>query len=139
MKVGFDVGRRGKAALGVPLLALVSACNIGSGGGPTGFSDNVTIVLNVPVNALPWVANFTKQGAQLAADEINRAGGVKVGGKTYGIKLEVKDNQLSPTMSLANINAAVTEKAVAVIDDGYTVATTSDAADKAGLPILVDY
>lgn len=128
------------AGMALPLASLLAACgsNPPTGGIPS-YSDNVTIVLDTPQSALPYVAKFTLQGAQLAADEINRAGGIKVGGKAYGVKLEQKDNALSPTTALANVNAAIGGKAVAVIDDGYTVSSTFDAANRAGLPILVDY
>jgi ABC-type branched-subunit amino acid transport system substrate-binding protein len=117
---------------------MLSACGIGSNNTTT-FNDNVTIVLNTPSAKLPYVAQFTQQGARLAADEVNKAGGIKVGGKTYGIKLESLDNDLSPSKSLDNIKKAVSDKAIAVIDDGYTVDATYQAALAAGLPILVDY
>ncbi len=111
----------------------------GCGGSSEGAGPSVTIVINVPVGALPYVARFTEQGAQLAADQVNAAGGVKVGGKSYAIKLEVLDNQSSPSASLDNIRKAAADRAVAVIDDGYTVDATYQAAAQAGLPMLVDY
>ena len=122
----------------LPSFLVLAACTSGGTGG-TATTASVTIVLNVPAGTLPYVANFTRQGAQLAADQINARGGVKVAGKTYRIKLQELDDQLSPTAAQANIRQAITEKAVAVIDDGYTVASTYQAANSAGLPILVDY
>ena len=124
------------AGLAAASTLVVAGCGIG-GSGPS-FDGNVTIVLNQP-GKLPYVANFTRQGAQLAADQVNAKGGVKVGGKAYKINLEQLDNQLSPATSLANVARAVSEKAVAIIDDGYTVDATSDKANSAGIPILVDY
>ena len=123
--------------MGAVLTLAVAGCGIGSSGG-TSFDGNVTIVLNQP-GKLAYVRSFSKQGAQLAADEINAKGGVKVGGKSYRVNLEQMDNQLSPTTSLDNVNRAVSEKAVAIIDDGYTVDATFDKANAAGIPILVDY
>lgn len=131
----------GLSALLIAMATGVSACGGGSTGGGNSphYDQYVTIVLNTPSARLPYVGDFTAQGAQLAVDQVNSAGGVKVGGKAYGIKLEKLDNQLSPATSLANIQKAVSEKVVAVIDDGYTVAATFQAANAGGLPILVDY
>ncbi len=125
----------GRLGLVVVLDLVLSAC--GGAAAPAGPS--VTIVINVPVGALPYVAKFSEQGAELAAGQINAAGGVKVGGKSYTIKLEVLDNQLSPSTSLDNVKRAAADNAVAVIDDGYTVDATYQAAAQAGLPILIDY
>lgn len=123
--------------LGLVVVAGLALSACGGGAAPAGPS--VPIVINVPVGALPYIAKFSEQGAQLAADQINAAGGVKVGGTSYKIKLEVLDNQLSPSASLDNVKKAVSDKAVAVIDDGYTVDASYQAAAQASLPILVDY
>jgi ABC-type branched-subunit amino acid transport system substrate-binding protein len=113
----------------------------GCGGGGTGGSGgpSVTIVLNQPFGKLPYVGNFTLQGARLAADAINKAGGVRVGGTAYTINLQPLDDQLSPSTALQNVQKAVSEKAVAIIDDGYTTDATYQAAQAAGIPILIDY
>jgi ABC-type branched-subunit amino acid transport system substrate-binding protein len=117
---------------------LLTACSFG-GSAPQASTDSVTIVLNTASGKLPYVGKFTQQGAQLAAEEINKAGGVSAGGKKYQIKLEALDNGLSPTIAIDNIKKAVSEKAVAIIDDGYTVDDTYQTAAAAGIPILIDY
>jgi ABC-type branched-subunit amino acid transport system substrate-binding protein len=117
---------------------ILTACSVGSSSS-SGSADSITIVLNTASAKLPYVAKFTQQGAQLAAQEINKAGGVNVGGKKYEIKLEALDNGLSPTTSIDNVKKAVSEKAVAIIDDGYTVNDTYQTAAAAGIPILIDY
>jgi len=117
---------------------VLTACSLASAPATPG-TDSITIVLNTASAKLPYVGKFTLQGAQLAAEEINRAGGVSVGGKKYQVKLEALDNGLSPTISLDNVRKAVSEKAVAIIDDGYTVHDTYQAAAAAGVPILIDY
>jgi branched-chain amino acid transport system substrate-binding protein len=133
--------KRGKArGLALAAAFILAGCGQGSSSNSSPkFDQYVTIVLNTPATRLPYVSDFTAQGAQLAVDQVNAGGGVKIGDKSYGIKLEKLDNQLSPATSLANIQRAVSEKAVAVIDDGYTVGATFQAANSAGLPILVDY
>jgi ABC-type branched-subunit amino acid transport system substrate-binding protein len=117
---------------------LLTACTFG-GSSTAANTDSVTIVLNTASATLPYVGKFTQQGAQLAAEEINKAGGVNVGGKKYQVKLEALDNGLSPTTAIDNVKKAVSEKAVAIIDDGYTVNDTYQTAAAAGIPIMIDY
>src|ERR1700680_548261 len=112
---------------------ILSACSLGSSSSSAS-ADSVTIVLNTASAKLPYVAKFTQQGAQLAAEEINKQGGISVGGKKYQVRLETLDNGLSPTTSISNVSRAVTEKAVAIIDDGYTVNDTYQTAAAAGIP-----
>ena len=130
-----------KARLAVSALAVLgvslSACS-SSAAGP-GSRPALTILVNVPVTKLPFVADFSRQGAELAAAKINKAGGVKVGDTTYDFKIKTVDNGLSPTTSLDNIKKAVTDKVIAIIDDGYTVDATYEEAKDAGIPIMVDY
>jgi len=136
MELHLDAAHRRSAVIAAATLAL-TACASSAGGNAT--SGTVTIVLNEPFARLPYVGTFTAQGANLAADQVNQAGGVKVGGKSYRIKLQQLDNQLSPSTSLGNVNEAVAEKAVAIIDDGYTSDATYQAAAAGGIPLLLDY
>lgn len=48
--------------------------------------------------------NSVKQGAQIAIDEINEAGGVKVGDKSYKLKLDFEDDEASPDKVLNAYN-----------------------------------
>ncbi|MHB8572067.1 MAG: ABC transporter substrate-binding protein [Candidatus Dormibacteria bacterium] len=130
------ITRAGWVSLLLLLPATLGAACSGGGGAsiPT-----LEIVVNAPFGKMPYLGNFSLQGAQLAVDQVNGKGGVTVAGTTYHFRLVQKDNQFSPATSLDNIRQAVSEKAVAVIDDGYTVAATASVAQAAGLPILVDY
>ncbi|MGI8610217.1 MAG: ABC transporter substrate-binding protein [Candidatus Dormibacteria bacterium] len=124
--------------LGIAAVAVSAGCGQPAGSGPT-FDGNVTIVLNQPSSKLPWLGNITGQGAQLAADQVNAAGGVRVGGKTYRINLQALDNRLSPSTAVDNVKKAAAEKAVAIIDDGYTSDATYAAARDAGIPLLINF
>lgn len=57
-------------------------------------------------------ANFyglpESRGIQLAAEEINAAGGVKVGDKTYKLKIVTEDTQASPTVGVAALRKLMT-------------------------------
>jgi ABC-type branched-subunit amino acid transport system substrate-binding protein len=132
--------KRAALPAGACLLAgLISLAGCSAGPVGAGASRQVTIVLNQPTAKLPFVSRFSYQGAVLAAEEINRAGGVKVAGAAYQIRLEQMDNDRSPATSLENVRRAIAAKAVAVIDDGYTAEATYGAAAAAGVPLLVDY
>lgn len=48
-------------------------------------------------------------GVQLAADEINKAGGVKVGGKVYTLRVENGDDQANPTAGVAALRKLTTQ------------------------------
>jgi branched-chain amino acid transport system substrate-binding protein len=47
------------------------------------------------------------RGVQLAAEHINKAGGVKVGGKEYQIRIATEDDQASPTVGVAALRKLV--------------------------------
>jgi branched-chain amino acid transport system substrate-binding protein len=109
-----------------------AACSLpGSGAG------SVVIYVNAPFASSPWVGRIGQQGAQLAADEINNRTGLRVGGRSYRIRIRTTDHRGSADQALADIRRAAGEKAVAVIDDGSTVTATADTARRAGLPLLV--
>lgn len=59
------------------------------------------------VRSLTGPANFygipQSRGMQLAISEINAAGGVKAGGKTYRLELVSQDDQASPTAGVAGL------------------------------------
>ncbi|MGU3497145.1 ABC transporter substrate-binding protein [Xanthobacteraceae bacterium A53D] len=47
------------------------------------------------------------RGIHLAAEEINKAGGVKVGGKTYQLRIVTEDDQASPTVGVAALRKLI--------------------------------
>lgn len=128
---------RSRYALAILATALValSGCDIGPGGS----GGTLTIVVNTPSGKMPWIGEFSVNGAQLAVDQINRDGGVKVGGRTYTLTIKALDSDLSPTRSLDNYRQAVAAKAIGIIDEGYTVGATNQVARDAGIPVLVDF
>ncbi|GEP20026.1 ABC transporter substrate-binding protein [Pediococcus argentinicus] len=83
--------------------------------------------------------NQQKQGIQMAADEINSQGGIKVGSKTEKIKLVIKDNKTSTNTSASVAAQLVNNDKVSVI---VGPATTNDgtaqipATNKAKVPFV---
>lgn len=78
-----------------------------------------------------------KQGIQIAVDEINRQGGIKMDGKKKKIKLIVKDNKTSNNTS-ASVAAQLTnnDKVSAIVGPATTNAGTAQIPNitKAGVP-----
>lgn len=122
------------AVIGVLLLA--TAC----GGGSSPVSSHapaLRIVVSAPISTERWVANFMGDGASLAAQELNRHGGVKVGSNHDQVVVQVLDNAGSATAAVADARRAVAEKAAALIIDGVGANAVSQLADSAHLPVFV--
>jgi ABC-type branched-subunit amino acid transport system substrate-binding protein len=97
----------------------------------------VTIVVSAPVSTSPWIATFERNGAQLAADELNADGGVTFGGRKHKVVISVRDNGGSPQRAAADARAAVSAHAAALIIDGVGAGAVSDVARAADLPVFV--
>ena len=98
-------------------------------------------MVNAPFSAQPFIAKSILQGTELAADQINAAGGVPLGKGKDKVRLRVQqaDNGLSPATAATNVRNAVAAKAVAVVDEGTGVDASAPAAGAAGLPIGIVY
>ncbi len=116
------------------LLALLPAC--GSGSGPKG---TLTIAVNAPFSQSPYVGETLFRGADLAVQEVNVSGGVKVGRRTYRLRIQRYDNGLSPRKALQNVRRATADGVVAIVDEGTGVDASWRVARDAGVPIGVTY
>lgn len=122
-------------ALVVPLAAgVLTGC--GSNGTRSPGND-VTILVSAPTTTSPWIAEAERNGAELAADQLNAAGGVKFGGKSHHVTIEVHDNGGSPQRVVADAQTAVSEHAAALIIDGVGAKAVADVTDPAHLPVFV--
>src|SRR5438067_1823148 len=90
----------------VATAALGSGC---SGSGPSGSS--VEFVVSAPVSTSPWIAGFERNGAELAAAELNARGGIKYGGSSHHVVVTVLDNAGSPQQVAAHARKAVADHA----------------------------
>ncbi|MBA1394716.1 branched-chain amino acid ABC transporter substrate-binding protein, partial [Lactobacillus sp. XV13L] len=83
--------------------------------------------------------NQQKQGIQLAVDEINQHGGIKVGNKKKKIKLIIKDNKTATSTS-ASIAAQLTnnDKVTSIVGPATTNAGTAQTPNitKAAVPAV---
>jgi len=115
---------------------LASSCG---GGQPAAPSDRLLIVVNAPFSRSAFLGETIANGAELAVRQINEAGGVDIGGRRVGLRLERMDSALSPETALENVRAAVEEGAALILDEGTGVDASWAVAGEAMLPICIVY
>ena len=82
---------------------------------------------------------FYVDGYTLAVDAVNRAGGVKVGGKTYPLALKLYDDQSEPSLSVRLFTKLVTADKVNFLLGPYSSGITipaSAVAEKYEIPMI---
>ncbi|CAM3815134.1 Extracellular ligand-binding receptor OS=Castellaniella defragrans (strain DSM / CCUG 39792/ 65Phen) OX=1437824 GN=BN940_05546 PE=3 SV=1 [Castellaniella denitrificans] len=97
---------------GLPCAALALALSLGC---PTSQAADNEIVLGASVQLTGPVANtgrYYKDAYQLAVDQINRKGGVQVGGKKYTLALKIYDNQSDVNLSVRQYTQLVSKDKV---------------------------
>ncbi|MDQ1684770.1 MAG: branched-chain amino acid transport system substrate-binding protein [Frankiaceae bacterium] len=123
--------------------AMITAAVLAVAAVGTGCSDNgpsggdVEFVVSAPVSTSPWIARFERNGAELAAAQLNDHGGIKYSGKTHHVVVTVLDNAGSPQQVAAHARKAVADHAAAFIIDGVGAAAVADVTGPAGLPTFV--
>ncbi|HEX3606231.1 MAG TPA: ABC transporter substrate-binding protein [Candidatus Dormibacteraeota bacterium] len=120
-------------ALGTLLAAAPMA---GCGGGGT-TPATLLVAIGLPASTDADTATFIRQGADLAVRELNRAGGVHTGGRTYTLQLRIHDDASDPQRAAANTRAAIAAGAVGVIEDGIGAALSAAGSASAGVPEVV--
>jgi branched-chain amino acid transport system substrate-binding protein len=123
----------GRVLLLLALLLALAGC-----GGDSSSSQRtpLTIVVNGPFSRSPYLGRTIENGARLAAREVN-ANGIRIGSKTYELRVRTLDTALSPARAVANMRRAVGQKAVAVVDEGTGIDASWRVAAKPGIPVGV--
>jgi ABC-type branched-subunit amino acid transport system substrate-binding protein len=119
------------------LVLSLAAGGLAACSGSTPRGDDVTFVVSAPVSTSPWIAAFERNGAELAAAQLNAAGGVNFGGHAHHVRVDVRDNGGSPQQVVSDARAAVAEHAAALIIDGVGAKAVADVTDPASLPVFV--
>lgn len=101
------------AATGALLLAACGSGGSSSADGPRP-TLNVGLVWSLSGEFAPY-GQPAVDGANLAVSEINRSGGVKVGGKTYTLSLTVQDDRSDPQTAVAAATQLIRDDKVAAL------------------------
>jgi branched-chain amino acid transport system substrate-binding protein len=112
----------------VPLL---TAC-----GGKQHGTKHLLIVVNAPFSSTPYLGRAIENGTRLAAGQVNTIG-VGVGDEHYSLTVRTMDTGLSPARAVANVRRAVSEGAIAVVDEGTGVDASWRIAAGRGVPICI--
>jgi len=94
----------------------------------------LTVVVNAPFSRTPYLGRTIENGVRLAERELN-ANGIRLGDKTYDLRVQTMDTALSPARAVANMRRAVGRHAVAVVDEGTGVDASWRNAAAAGVPL----
>jgi branched-chain amino acid transport system substrate-binding protein len=117
------------------LALLAAGCGKGSSRDEAG---QLVVAVDVPVTGSPYVAETIRQGVELATSNVN-GGGVRVGSKSYLVKVKLYDNHLSARTAVENARRAIDAGAVAIVTDGTGVDATWQLANRAGVSIGITH
>src|SRR3954451_7699107 len=106
--------RAGALILAAILTTLLAGCG---GKGDDGSRKKLLVVVNAPFSRTPYLGQAMENGVRLAASEVN-AGGIRVGGTTYDLKVLTMDSALSPARAVTNVRRAAADNAIAIVDEG---------------------
>ncbi len=127
---------RGLAFLLAGLALIAAGCGKSSSSGSPG---RLVIAVDVPVTGSPYVAQTIKQGAELAASNLNGAGGIRVGSRSYRLAVKLYDNHLSARRAVENTRRALDAHALAVVTDGTGIDATWELARRDGVAMCIAY
>lgn len=78
--------------------------------------DSIRIGINAPLTGdIPKVGEGTKYAAQMWLEDVNAAGGIKVGGKKYRVELIIEDNESKAESAVKVVTKLITEEDVLAI------------------------
>ena len=115
-------------ALALPLLA---AC-----GGKHDATRHLLVVVNAPFSSTPYLGQAIENGTRLAAAQVNTVG-IRVGDQHYALTVRTMDTGLSPAHAVADVRRAVSDGAIAIVDEGTGVDASWRIAARRGVPICI--
>jgi len=91
--------------------------------------------------SIPAVGDSCRNGARLAASDINEAGGITVGGKSYEVELVVRDCGNSPGEAAKMAGELINDSVLAIVGPDATgmAVPAADAAEKAGVVMVTPW
>ncbi|MFL5926755.1 MAG: ABC transporter substrate-binding protein [Gaiellaceae bacterium] len=117
----------------VLVLALLALAGCG-GSSTTSQRTPLTVVVNAPFSRLPYLGRTIENGVRLAERDVN-ANGIRLGDRTYELRVRTMDTALSPARAVANVRRAVAGDAIAIVDEGTGIDASWRLAAASGIPI----
>ena len=118
------------------LALLAAGCGKGSSHSAPG---NIVIAVDVPVTGSPYIAQTIHQGVELATSNLNGGGGLRIGSKSYLLKVKLYDNHLSARTAVEDTRRALDAGAVTIVTDGTGVDATWQLAKQHGVSIAITH
>jgi ABC-type branched-subunit amino acid transport system substrate-binding protein len=118
------------------LALLASGCGKGSSHSAPG---QIVIAVDVPVTGSPYIAQTIHQGVELATSNLNGGGGLRIGPKSYLLKVKLYDNHLSARTAVEDTRRALGAGAVTIVTDGTGVDATWQLAKQHGVSIAITH
>lgn len=110
---------RSKVAIAVCFAAAafgLAACGGGSDNGGTSSGNTVVLGANTELSGSLQVYGVpAEQGLRLAADDLNKSGGVRANGKSYQVTVHTEDNRSDPSQIVNAARAVVDAGAIAAL------------------------
>jgi ABC-type branched-subunit amino acid transport system substrate-binding protein len=120
----------------LPLLLAFCVLVAGCGGGGSKSADKTLLIaVNAPFSRTPYVGQAIANGAQLAADDTV----LKTKGGTYKFRIKRYDSGLSARTAVANVQRALGDGAIAIIDEGTGINASWRIARDADRAICIAY
>jgi branched-chain amino acid transport system substrate-binding protein len=120
-----------RLALLMLVIPLLSACG---GRHDATATKRLLVVVNAPFSSTPYLGRAIENGTRLAASQVNTTG-VRVGDEHYSLTVRTMDTGLSPARAVANVRRAVSDGAIAIVDEGTGVDASWRLAARRGVPI----
>jgi ABC-type branched-subunit amino acid transport system substrate-binding protein len=118
------------------LALLAAGCGKGSSHSAPG---RIVIAVDVPVTGSPYIAQTIHQGVELATSNLNGGGGLRIGSKSYLLKVKLYDNHLSARAAVEDARRALGAGAVTIVTDGTGVDATWQLAKQHGVSIAITH
>ena len=128
-----------RISLRYPITVGVAAIALGVAGGaaPALAANNNTLIIGSAVSLTGKYATngiITQRGYNLGVKRINEMGGVKIGGKTYKLKMKYYDDESTPLRTAELFERLIKQDGVKLLLGPYSSGTT-----KAAAPIVEKY
>jgi branched-chain amino acid transport system substrate-binding protein len=119
--------------------ALVAAASIAFGLGPAK-ADEIVIGASLPLSGpLAGFGSFQQWGYKRAVEEVNKAGGISIGGTKQMVKLIIRDDKTDPSAAASNTETLISRDHVVAMLGSCTPALVNAGAlvaDRAKKPLV---